>query len=408
LILLLVLGAAAAGIVAVASRAPASVRAVPEGGNNADPSLGATFTDAEVARHGTYRRGGYVAYAVGTLLSFAALVILAKGPAARFVDRISEMPGGWPVKVLLTAGAVSIALFLVALPLAYVRFHVDRSWGIATQETGAWLVDQARSLAVGAVISAPAALFFYGLVRSTRGWWLWAWGIFTVLTLLLTFLWPILIAPIFNKFTPLEEGPLRTRILALASDAGVDLQDVLVADASKRTTAENAYVAGIGSSKRLVLYDTLLNKGRDEETLFVISHELGHKVHNDIVKGLALSSLGMLVFFLGMAWLERKPDFWNWTGAEGIADPKALPLILLAVSVATLVSLPILNAFSRHVERQADTFALDLTDDPDAAVGLFRRLAFSNLSDLRPPAALEWLLFSHPAIPDRIEDAVAD
>lgn len=407
LILLLVAGGSAAAL-AAASRVPASVREAPSAEDRIDPSNGSSFSQEEIARHGSYRRGAYLSYGLGTLLTIVILIVLSRGPLVALLERAGNVRGGWPVRVLLAASFLSVTLFLVALPMAYVRFRIDTDWGLATQTVGAWLADQGRSLGVGLVTGLLAALAFYGLVRWAKPWWLWGSATFVVLTVLLVFLYPLLIAPLFNRFTPLEDDGLRERVTVLAAEAGVPVKEVLVADASRRTTAENAYVAGIGASKQLVLYDTLLERGDDDATAFVVAHELGHRVHGHIFKRILLSSIGIVAGFLGLWWLRARAGPWQWAGADGVSDPRALPLILLFTTLFTIVSLPIQNALSRAHEREADATAFSLTEDPDAAVKLFRRLAYSNLADLRPPAALEWLLFTHPPIPERIEAAVAE
>jgi STE24 endopeptidase len=223
---------------------------------------------------------------------------------------------------------------------------------------------------------------------------------------LFAFLWPIVIAPLFNNFTPLERGPLRDHIVELANEAGVALDDVLVADASKRTTAENAYVAGLGASKRMVLYDTLLDAGDGDETAYVAAHELGHEARDHILKSVGLASLSMLGGFGVLWWLAQRDEAWSWAGASGIADPRALPALVLFVLLAGLVFLPVQNGVSRAFEREADRVAIELTDDPVTAIKVYRRLAFSNLADLRPPGIAVWALFSHPPIPERIENVL--
>jgi STE24 endopeptidase len=265
-------------------------------------------------------------------------------------------------------------------------------------------VDLLKGSAIGAVIAGASALAFFAVVRwQPRTWWVWGWLAFSALTALLVFLFPVVIAPLFNKFTPLEDPALRNRILTLGREAGVDIGRVEVADASKRTTAENAYVAGIGSSKRMVLYDTLLEAGGEEETLFVVAHELGHKKENHIAKGLLVSSLGLLGGFGVLYLLSKNENVWSWAGAEGVADLKAIPLLLLYLIVAGLLVLPLENGISRRNEATADRIAIELTDDPATAAATFRRLAFANLADLRPPRPAVWALFGHPPIPDRIE-----
>jgi STE24 endopeptidase len=186
----------------------------------------------------------------------------------------------------------------------------------------------------------------------------------------------------------------------------VDIDEVLVADASRRTTAENAYVAGIGSTRQVVLYDTLIRAGDDDETAYVVAHELGHEVGNHIPKGVAASSAGLLAGFGVLSLLASRGSLWEWTGASGVGDPRALPLLALFVTVATLTLLPVQSAVSRHFEREADATAIRLTEDSDTGVKVFRRLAFSNIADLRPPAVAVWALYSHPPTDERIRSVL--
>jgi STE24 endopeptidase len=217
----------------------------------------------------------------------------------------------------------------------------------------------------------------------------------------------VAVAPLFNKFEPLEPGRLRDRVVALAQSADVDVGEVFVVDASKRSTMENAYVAGLGNSKQLVLYDTLVRAGNDDETAFIVAHELGHQIEQHVVKNVLLTTSGLLVGFAVLAWLAGRPGVWAWAGADGIGDVRAIPILLLFAIGANVVVLPIESAIARSFERRADQIALRLTDDRDTAVRVFRRLAFSNLSDLKPPSAAVWALFSHPPIDDRIRLALA-
>lgn len=403
------LAIASAGFLAFDSRAPETVREAEPGPDATDPSLGATFTDEDVARHGAYRAPAYLYLAMSLLLQAAGLVVLATTLVPAFVARIETLPGGWVTKVAAVTILVVVTGTLLALPLSYVRtFSMEHAWGLSTQTPIAWVADAGRSLAVGAITSLVAALAFFGLARAfPRSWWLWGWAAFSVLTILLAFLWPIVIAPLFNKFTPLGAGTLRDRVVHLADEAGVQLEEVLVADASKRTTAENAYVAGIGSSKQMVLYDTLVAAGNEAETAYVAAHELGHEVHDHIWKSIALTSVSLLAGFGFLRWLAGRSEVWSWAGATGITDPRALPVLALIVLVGGLLFLPVQNAISRRFEREADRVAISLTGDPDTAVKVYRRLAFSNLADLRPPRVAAWGLFSHPPIPERIRNVLS-
>ena len=408
LVLILLAGLSAAAL-ALVSRAPAAIRQAEPGPGATDASNGADFTSEQIARHGAYRGPAYLSVVLSVVLQVVTLWLLGRYIVPRFVPRFSAVPGGWLSMVILVTVLVVVTLTVVSLPSSYVRgLQMDRAWGLSTQTSGAWLSDQGRSLLVGLVTAIVAAVVFFGLVRAfPRTWWLWGWAGFTLLTLLLTFLWPIVIAPLFNRFTPLEQGTLRDRVVALAGEAGVEIDEVLVADASKRTTAENAYVAGVGSSKRMVLYDTLLDAGDTDQTAYVVAHELGHEVHSHIWKFVAVSSASLVAAFAALWWLAERTDIWRWAGASGIGDVRALPLLVILTIVGGFLFLPVQNAVSRSFEKEADRVAISLTEDPDTAVTVYRRLAFSNLADLRPARAAVWALFSHPPIPERIENVLA-
>ncbi|CAN5663630.1 M48 family metallopeptidase [soil metagenome] len=401
---LLAVALGSAGALALASRAPASVRSDEPGPRAQDPSLGARFDDDQVARAAAYNGPAYLGFALGAALNITVLAVLARGPWARLVERAETWPGGWVARTALLAAAIVVISTIVSLPLSYVRgFAMEHAWQLSTQDLGGWLSDKVRSLIVGVVMAAVTAIAFFGLVRwQPRAWWLWGWAVFTGLTALFVFLWPVVVAPLFNTFTPLRDASLKARVTALAHDAGVGINEVLVADASRRSTAENAYVAGLGGTRRLVLYDTLLEAGGEDATLYVVGHELGHQAENHVLKGVLLSSAGLLAGFGVLAWLGARTAPWSWAGADGVGDLRALPLLLLFATVAGLISLPVENAVSRRFEARADEWAIELTHDPSTATRALRRLALTNLADLRPPSLAVALLYTHPSIPDRI------
>jgi STE24 endopeptidase len=399
----------AAALVGLASRAPADVRQRPSEPGATDAALGSSFTDEQVARHAAYRRPGYLAFALGLVVQVFALVVLARGPWRELVETLESRVGAWPVRALIAGALVSLVLAAAALPLAFVRGHVvEHAWGLSTQGAPGWAVDRLKGVAIAAVTSAVAAVVFFAVVRwQPRVWWIWGWGAFTALTAVMFFLWPVVVAPLFNRFTPLEPGPLNERVRALAAEAGVPVDEVLVADASRRTTAANAYVAGLGGTKRLVLYDNLLRSNTDDQTAFVVAHELGHQAENHVLKNLAVASAGLLLAFAFLGWLARRGGFWGWGGADGPGDLRAVPLLVLLSIGLTVLSSPIEAALSRRDEAEADRIAIRLTGDPGAAVSAFRRLALANLADLDPPALAVAAFYSHPPIPDRIEAALA-
>ena len=409
LVVLVSLSLVGAGVLALASLAPAAIRQREEPPNATDPDNGPRFTDAQVERHGRYRLPGYLAIALFTGLELAMLIVLAKGPFRRLIDAAESWPGGWVTAAIVGAVAITLVGALLTLPMGFVRGYViEHAWGLSTQDVGGWLSDRAKGLLVGAITSAIAALAFFGIVRlAPKTWWLWGWAAFSILTLVITFAWPILIAPLFNRFTPIEDAALERRVRDLAAEAGVEIDTVLVADASRRSTAENAYVAGVGSSKRMVLYDTLIAAGDEDETALVVAHELGHEKGDHVWKNVAIASAGLFIGFAVLGWLASRAGFWAWAGAEGPGDIRAMPLLLIFATVAGLLTLPLQSAVSRSFEREADRVAVELTQDPDTAVRVFRRLAFSNLADLRPPRIAVWTLYTHPPVADRIRAALA-
>jgi STE24 endopeptidase len=217
-----------------------------------------------------------------------------------------------------------------------------------------------------------------------------------------SFLWPVLFEPAFNRFESLPAGQLRTDLLDLAERNGTPVQDVLVSDASRRTTALNAYVSGFGSTRRIVVYDTVLNRLPDDEIESIAAHELGHVATDDVLTGTLIGALGAAGGVAALGWLLSGTRLLRRAGADGPGDPRAVPLILFLVAVGSLVATPVQNLVSRHVEARADVHALDLTADPDAFIAMQRLLATTNLAEPDPPAAWQWFFGSHPTTAQRV------
>ena len=400
-----VLAVACALIVGFVSRTPASVRSAEAEPSATDPSLGASFSDAQIARHGAFRGPLYLALALGLLVEVVALIVLARGPFRELVERL---PGSWFVHAALGGAALGAILWVLSLPIAYVRgYAIQHAWGLSTQDVMGWISDQIKGAGISAVITAVAVVAFIGIQRwQPRWWWLVGWVVFTALTALLTFVFPILIAPLFNRFTPVD-AELADRVREIAQRAGVQVDQVLVSDASRRTTQENAYVAGLGATKRVVLDDTLLAAGDERETMFVVAHELGHEAEDHVWKFVGLSAIGLGAGFALMAWLASMTQPWRWAGSTGPEDLRALPVVALIVVLLGLIGTPLQSWVSRSFEARADAIALELTGDPQTAVRAFRRLALANLADLDPHPVAVATLYSHPPITDRISSALA-
>jgi STE24 endopeptidase len=217
----------------------------------------------------------------------------------------------------------------------------------------------------------------------------------------------VLVEPIFNKFTPMEPGPLRENLVALAQRDGVPVRDVLVADASRRTTALNAYVSGLGPTRRIVVYDTLLTEAPPEEVEAVVAHELGHAKDRDVLTGTLIGALGTAAAVIAVYLLGSWTGLLRRVGADAVTDPRAIALLMALAAVAGLVAAAPQTLVSRRIEARADAHALALTDDPSTVESMERRLATKNLADVDPPR-LEYLMFAtHPSVVERIAAARA-
>jgi len=226
------------------------------------------------------------------------------------------------------------------------------------------------------------------------------------MVLALGFLAPLVVQPLFNRFVPLEDAELAAELQALADRAELPIKEVLVADASRRTRKANAYVSGLGRTRRLVLYDTLLARAARPEIGLVLAHELGHRRHQHLLKAALLGMVGLAGFVLLLWTVLRWPHLRTLIGVpDGAADPRVVPFVLLLAATLQLPAAPLGAALSRKWERQADRFSLELTDDLATFEATHRSLATTNLSDLDPPRPIYLAFFSHPTPAERIEAA---
>jgi STE24 endopeptidase len=358
------------------------------------------FSSAEVARGRAYarpqRRLGLAAGAIDA----AALTAVVRWSAHRARAGTPVMPrAGAPVAA--AGGALlSLVLTVPSLPITAVARRRSLAVGLATQSWGDWGRDLVKAAAIQSGLAAFASAAVSAAARRwPEGWWAPVAGGSVMLGAGLAALAPVVLDPVFNDFTPLEEGPVRSDVLELAQRAGVKVGQVFSVDASRRTTAANAYVTGLGPTKRVVLFDTLLDRFSREEVNVVVAHELAHVRHRDVTRGLgfaALSAPGATLAAQRLSWL-LSPER---------ATTGALPALALA---AGLISAPlgvISGRLSRALERRADAFSLRLSDAPEAFVSFERTIALQNVADLDPP----WIvkrLSTHPPTVERIGMALA-
>jgi STE24 endopeptidase len=296
---------------------------------------------------------------------------------------------------------------LINLPLSYYSgFILPHHFGQSTQTLKGWIVDQVKGGLIAGLFGLLLIQIIYLVLRAAPNtWWLWAALVILFFNVLLSNLAPVLIAPLFYKFVPLQESraDLVERLTNLARRAHVQVRGVYRFDMSRRTKAANAALFGLGNTRRIILGDTLLDEFEDDEIETILAHELGHHVHKDIPLGIAISTLvNLLGLYLAALGLGAGIEAF---GFAGIADVAAMPLLALIMGAFGLVTMPAENAFSRWRERMADRYALEMTGKNQAFAAAFTRLANQNLSDVDPEPWVEWLLYSHPALEKRIKMA---
>jgi STE24 endopeptidase len=369
---------------------------------------GVLFTTEEVEHARRYHRPLYIALLIDAALGLVVLALLVFTRLGSWLYAVVDDLSWW-WRALLFPILVLGVVTLLRLPLSFWRGHVrERRWGFSTQTARGWFLDHAKGFAVAAVLMAVAVLAFVALARALPAVWpaVAAPGA-ALLVLALGLVAPVVLEPLFNRFTPLDHPALAGELRSLGERAGVPVRDVLVADASRRTRRENAYVSGLGATRRVVLFDNLLEENEPRQILLVVAHELGHRRARHVERGTLLAMAGAATAVLVLWGLVSWPALLEAIGAFGPGDPRVAPFLLLVVSAFELIGLPLGAALSRRWEREADRCSLELTRDPEAFESAHRRLARANLADLAPPPAVYALLFSHPTPPERIAAARA-
>jgi STE24 endopeptidase len=294
---------------------------------------------------------------------------------------------------------------LVTLPVAAYRgYFLEHQYELSTESRRAWFLDHVKGFALRLLLSVAGAQAVYALiVWSERWWWIAAAAGGAALTLLFVRLAPVLLLPLFFKFTPLRRAELEARLVELSRRAGVPVLGVYEWGLGAKTRRANAALVGTGATRRILLSDTLLAEYSDDEIEVILAHELAHHVHGDITKGIALEFVLLLVS--GYAAFAAISMAWQPLGLRAPSDPAGLPVLLLAAGGVMLAATPVVNAFSRVNERRADRFALTVTHLNDAFVSAMRRLGAQNLVEENPSRPNVWLFHSHPPIAERIAAA---
>ncbi len=391
----------------------------PRGGLIEPAAVDATayFSRAQLDRAADFR-GTQRLIGLGSLaVSGATLAVLALRPPAplwRLLGRRWRRP---IVAAAVVGAGISLILVATGLPLSLWAHERAVSAGLSTQSLAFWLADVGRSAAIGALFAAAGGAVAIALLRRLgERWWIAAAGVVIAFAAGTVYLSPIVIDPIFNRFEALPRGELRSDVLRLADRAGVEVGEVYRIDASRRTTAVNAYVAGLGPTKRVVLYDTLLEDFSAAQVRSVVAHELAHQANHDLPRGLLwvaiVAPAATLLVQRGAARLGARGPLAGGADAAGgggarAAGPAALPALALAVGLVSFALSCAGNIVSRGVEARADAFALRLTGEPRPFIDLASNIARRNLTDPEPPAILHALFGTHPTTVERIGFGVA-
>lgn len=364
------------------------------------------FDAAHLARVHAYRQPLYVVGVAALALRLAVPCLAAFTHAGRrLTDRIISRVGPHrPARAAaVVVVTVVVATDLIVLPLAFwAGFVHDGAFGFRTQGLAGWGYDWAVDQVPAWLVVGGLVVGGYALARRLPHAWMSAAGLGgAALTVALVFAAPVLLEPLVFSTEPLPPGPVRSEAEEVLERSGLDIERILVADASRRTTKRNAYISGLGVSRRVVLYDTLVRNQPPDEVGMVLAHEIGHAQHADLIRGTMFAVAGVvaLVYLLG-GLLRRRTA----TGRQtGIADPRAAAVVLAIVVLVNVVSVPVQTLVSRRAEAAADLAALRLTGAPATYLRLTEELARANLSDPLPPRWAQHLWSTHPPPSARLE-----
>lgn len=366
--------------------------------------------DRAARYHRLRRRASAAATVAGALW---LLGLLASGASAALAHQASAVAGPlpWrlarPLSIVLVITVLALGWELVSLPFVFYRsFVLERRYGVSSESLPTWARDHLKALGLGLLLTVSAGLTVYAAIAVTgRLWWALTALLFAAAGALLSRIAPVVLMPLFYRFRPLGRETLRQRLLMLSRRAGVPVLGAFEWGLGEKTTRANAALVGLGNTRRILVSDTLLKDYTDDEIEVILAHEMAHHIHHDIWTGLALETLIVAAALLAAD--AAVPHAGGWAATAGPGDLAALPLLLLAAGLVSLLLAPIGNAWSRVNERRADRFALSLTGRPAAFISAMRRLGQQNLAEERPSAAVLWFFHSHPTIDERIAAARA-
>jgi STE24 endopeptidase len=374
--------------------------------NSPAATLPQSVDSPEARRYNRIRRWlGIADFLIGLAMLCILLATGWNGALRDFALRVSFQTYGLAVFVY-----VSILLLLgkfLGIGLDYYAYRLERRFDLSNQKLRAWLWDEAKGFLVGWVLGGIVVEILYFIIRqSPQYWWLVAWAAFLGLFVLLAQLAPVVLFPIFYKFEPLQDEELKSRLVTLSERAGTRVRGVYKWNLSEKSKKANAALTGLGSTRRIILADTLLDRFSPDEIEAVLAHELGHHVHKHILKSIAVQAIITLVGFWAANWVlhyavERTHLF------ETLSDFANLPLLVLVSTMLSFLLLPAMNAYSRYNERQADRYAFESIASIAPFISSMNKLAEQNLAERAPSSIVEWYFHSHPAISKRVLAAEA-
>jgi len=404
LIAILVCGAAAA------TDAPKPGTAAPQAAARFDPDAAtaaylATMSPEARAKSDAYFEGGYWLILGGLVAGLAvAWLFLGTGLSARlrdWVERVTRFR--WLQTALYSLQYIAIA-FVVTLPWnAYEGYFREHQYGMSNQTLGGWLGDQAKGLAIGLVLGTLAITAIYAVLRKApRTWWLWGSLVLIAFATFGAAIAPVYLEPVFNKFKPLAESPLKREILSMARANGIPATDVYEFDASKQTKRMSAHVSGLFGTTRISMNDNLMTRGSDEEIKAVLAHEMGHYVLNHVYKGIVFIGIIIVVGFAVLRWAFEalQARYGARWGIRGVGDVAGLPLLLFLFSAFMFVLTPVNNTITRTMEAEADNYGVNVARLPDGFAQA--ALHLSEYRKMKPGPIEEIVFYDHPSGWNRI------
>jgi STE24 endopeptidase len=372
------------------------------------PSGNSRMADSPEARR--YNRVRRRLTLADVVLSFGFLIALLAFNWSGLLRDVAVRTAGegrYTLALALYVVLFAVLIKLIGFPLDAYGFRLEHRFKLSRQSLGAWLRDEAKGWLIGlALMMVVVQLVYFTIRLSPQYWWLMAWAVFIVLSVLLAQLAPVVLFPLFYKFKPLENDELRSRLTRLGERAGTQVRGVYEWKLSEKSNKANAALAGLGKTRRIIVADTLLEKYSDDEIEAVMAHELGHHVHRHLPKGILLHMAVTLAGFWLAAWVLRYAIEVRGMFLS-LADFASLPLLALVSSVVSLLLMPALNAYSRYNERQADRYCWGAIPRVEPFITSMNKLADQNLAERQPARWVEFLFHSHPPIAKRVAAAAA-